>query len=479
MKLSNIYKHVIRFLFLLTSLTYFTIWYFDTFLIGDYTEGYIIIINNLVEDWSRFYSFINIEFITIDTYLAIFVFLFLLLLYSTNFYNYTNDLSISVNKSIFDEFLPIYLIWTASYLSFLQIFRFTAVSRAYLFIFTLLVPIFLVIFRNSESISSLLGRNPTKENYIVFGVEENSIFNELRILKFRTRLEDYKKVDLSQPDFIKSKIDSVNKKNNLNLVVINTSDKKSLSKELEIYLLNLNKKIVFISEAGFTFNSRVIFRSRRIGNKIVIYINNDIQYGSKYILKRFLDLTLTFLLLPFLIIILFLSSIYVFFNNGSPVFIKQTRVGLHGAEFSMIKLRTMKTEAHKERDFLSDLNEHSGPLFKINNDPRLIKGAKFLRKYSIDEIPQFLNVLKGEMSIVGPRPLFPEDNKYYDEHYIRRLNVLPGLTGLLQINERNTSDFEIWYKYDLEYLENWSILLDLQIIFKTPLSLLKNKNRGR
>ena len=121
MRLSNIYKYIIRFLFLLASLTYFTIWYFDTFLIGDYKDGYTIIINNLVEDWSRFYSFININFITIDTYLALFVFIFLLVLYSTNFYNYTNDLSISVNKNLFDEFLPIYLIWTASYLSFLQI----------------------------------------------------------------------------------------------------------------------------------------------------------------------------------------------------------------------------------------------------------------------------------------------------------------------------------------------------------------------
>ena len=192
MRLSNIYKYIIRFLFLLASLTYFTIWYFDTFLIGDYKDGYIIILDNLVEDWSRFYSFINIDFIKIDTYLALFVFIFLIVLYSTNFYNYTNDLSISVNKNLFDEFLPIYLIWTASYLSFLQIFRFTAVSRAYLIVFTFLVPIFLVIFRNSESISTLLGRNPSKENYIVFGVDDNSIFNELRILKFRTKLKEYK-----------------------------------------------------------------------------------------------------------------------------------------------------------------------------------------------------------------------------------------------------------------------------------------------
>ena len=83
------------------------------------------------------------------------------------------------------------------------------------------------------------------------------------------------------------------------------------------------------------------------------------------------------------------------------------------------------------------------------------------------------------MSIVGPRPLFPEDNKYFDENYMRRLNVLPGITGLLQINERNTSDFETWFKYDLEYIENWNLILDLKIILKTPLSLFKSKVSGK
>ena len=136
----------------------------------------------------------------------------------------------------------------------------------------------------------------------------------------------------------------------------------------------------------------------------------------------------------------------------------------------------MKKNSHEERKDLKDLNEHGGPLFKIENDPRIFKGGKVLRRFSIDEIPQLLNVLKGEMSIVGPRPLFPEDNKHFDEHYIRRLNVLPGITGLLQINERNTDDFNIWYKYDIEYIENWSVLMDLKIILKLQLLFLHQKH---
>ena len=144
----------------------------------------------------------------------------------------------------------------------------------------------------------------------------------------------------------------------------------------------------------------------------------------------------------------------------------------------MYKFRTMHKDAHSKREDLLDLNQRDDILFKIEDDPRIIKGAQSLRKYSLDELPQFINVLKGEMSIVGPRPLFDEDTKLFDKSYMRRLNVLPGITGLLQINERNTSEFSTWYKYDIEYIENWSLYLDLKIIFKTPLSLLKGRAKG-
>tara|TARA_B100001027_G_scaffold211557_1_gene179889 strand:- start:480 stop:1127 length:648 start_codon:yes stop_codon:yes gene_type:complete len=203
------------------------------------------------------------------------------------------------------------------------------------------------------------------------------------------------------------------------------------------------------------------------------YFNNDIQYGSKYILKRLLDITISiigFLLFsPFFVFI----YLYIYFLDGSESIIKQERVGLHGKQFNMYKFRTMKKNSHKLRDELKDLNKNDRAIFKIENDPRIIQGTEFLRKYSLDELPQFLNVLKGEMSIVGPRPLFNEDTKLFNESYMRRLNVMPGITGLLQINERNTSDFETWYKYDIEYIENWSFFLDLKIILKTPFSLFK------
>jgi len=128
---------------------------------------------------------------------------------------------------------------------------------------------------------------------------------------------------------------------------------------------------------------------------------------------------------------------------------------------------------------LQELNTKSGPLFKIDNDPRLIPGAVFLRKYSLDELPQIINVLLGRMSLVGPRPLFDSDTKFFDSNYMRRLNVMPGMTGLLQINDRNANDFETWFKYDVEYIENWSLYLDIKIILKTIPSLFIRNIQGK
>ena len=176
--------------------------------------------------------------------------------------------------------------------------------------------------------------------------------------------------------------------------------------------------------------------------------------------------------------IIFLIYILIFIKDGSPVIIKQSRVGLHGDHFNMYKFRTMKKESHELRGELEDLNQSKGPLFKIENDPRIVKGLSFIREYSLDEIPQLINVLKGEMSIVGPRPLFDNDTKLFTTSYMRRLNVMPGITGLLQINERNTKDFETWYRYDIEYIENWSLFLDFEIILKTPFAMFSKKIRG-
>ena len=173
-----------------------------------------------------------------------------------------------------------------------------------------------------------------------------------------------------------------------------------------------------------------------------------------------------------------LLGLYILLIDGYPFFVKQRRVGLHGEPFNMFKFRTMKKNSHELRATMEELNKSDGPLFKIEQDPRILKGLSFARKFSIDELLQFINVVKGDMSIVGPRSLFDDDTQLFNTKYMRRLNVLPGITGLLQINERNTSEFETWYKYDIEYIENWSLYLDFKIILKTPFALFSKKIKG-
>ena len=486
MKLSSFLKYSIRFLILQIALTYTSIYYFNNFLIPTkYCELCVgnsfrlQINNNLWEDRNRFFPFIGERFSEIEYFLGFFIFLFLIILYSTKFYTYVNELSFSLDRSYLDEYISIYLLWTSTFFIFLTIFRISSlISRANLILFTFIVPVILLLFRNSEYISSVLGRSVTDEHYITFNLEKDSIFTNLRIMTFRKKIIDFTNVSLRNYSDVISKIDNVNKEHNLNLVVLNFNDEKEINKELETYLINLNKKILIISKNEIKFNNYFLSRSEKISGYSLTYFNNDIQYGSKYILKRVLDITLSLIaIIIFSPLYIFIYS-YIYFLDGSEVIIKQDRVGLHGRHFKMYKFRTMKKGSHKMRKELGELNKNDQAIFKIENDPRIIKGTEFLRNYSLDELPQFFNVLKGNMSVVGPRPLFDEDTRLFNEKYMRRLNVIPGITGLLQINERNASEFETWYKYDIDYIENWTLFLDLKIILKTPMSLINSKTKG-
>jgi len=477
MKFKNYIKYGVRFLVLQIILTSFSIFYFDRFLINEYVEGYLIVINNLLEDRDRFYPFIQNEYIKIDLYIAFFILLFLISLYSTKFFTYVNELSFSLDKKFFDEYLNIYLLWTSSLMTFLFIFRFSVVSRFYLFIFTIIVPIILQLFRNTEIISSILGRSVTNEKYITINLSKDSKFRNLRIMTFRVNLENLK-VDLEDDTLVIQTIDSINKKTEINLIVIDLEESEKISAKLEKYLLNLNKKILLISNSEIIFSSYFISKNVSLSGSNLIYFNNDIQYGSKYIIKRLIDIFITLVLLVILLPVKVAISTYIVTKDGFPFVIIQKRVGLHGKIFNMYKFRTMYSDSHNKRELMSELNKNDKVIFKIENDPRIFNGGEKLRKFSLDELPQLINVLKGEMSLVGPRPLFEEDTKHFNENYMRRLNVLPGLTGLLQINERNTSEFEVWYKYDMDYINNWSLSLDLIILFKTPFSILKNNSKG-
>ncbi len=478
MNYSSLLKYFIRFFILQTLLTTLTIYYFNNFLIP--SNDYRLQIDaNLLEDKNRFFYLLSDEYVKIDLFIGFFIFLFLIFLYSTRFYTYVNELSFSLDRNFFDEYFSIFLTWTTSLITFLTFFRFTnLISRGYLVIFLFIVPVILLLFRNTELISIIFGRSVTGERYITINLEADSVFRNLRIMTFRKKIEDYTKKNMDDFTEISKLIDEANKKVNVNLIVLNIGESSQINPDLENYLIELNKKILIISKNKVVFNKLFLSRNINLSGYNLVYFNNDIQYGSKYIIKRVMDITISLILLTILSPIFLILSLYILYLDKTPIIIRQNRVGLHGKIFKMYKFRTMKNNAHELRKQLQNLNKGKGPLFKIENDPRLINGAQFIRNYSLDELPQLLNILKGEMSLVGPRPLFKEDTQMFEKSYMRRLNVLPGLTGLLQINERNTDEFSVWYKYDIEYIDTWSLLLDLKIIVKTPFSIFRSKIKG-
>jgi lipopolysaccharide/colanic/teichoic acid biosynthesis glycosyltransferase len=477
MKITNLIKYTLRFSLLATVLTVFTIYYFDNFLISN-PEFKEIIYTNIVQDIQRFAPFINNDLITVDGFLIIMIITFLIILYSTKFYTYVNELTFSVNKNLFDEYFQLYLLWTSYLFAIFYIFRFQNISRFYLFLFSFIIPGILLIFRNTELLSSVLGRSINNENYLSVNLDENSNFKNLRIMNFRNSLGNISHSDFLNSSKLIESIDKVNKLKKINLIVVNLDKVIEIQNILEEYLIETNKKILIISKEKPKFTTKFLFRQEVVDTHYFTYFNNDIQYGSKYILKRIFDILLSIFGILIFSPVMFLLFIYISIIDGFPFYVKQKRVGLHGEVFNMFKFRTMKKDSHELRASMGELNKSDGPLFKIENDPRILRGLEFARSYSLDELLQFFNVLKGDMSIVGPRPLFDDDTQLFNTKYMRRLNVLPGITGLLQINERNTSEFETWYKYDIEYIENWSLYLDFKIVLKTPFSIFSKKIKG-
>ncbi len=191
--------------------------------------------------------------------------------------------------------------------------------------------------------------------------------------------------------------------------------------------------------------------------------------------KRLIDMTGALIGLLLLALPLTLVALAIKLTSPGPVFFRQLRGGRHGKPFTMFKFRTMSTDAEMRRAEFLAFNQMSGPVFKIERDPRITKIGRFLRKTSVDELPQLLNVFRGDMSLVGPRPLpLYEVEKFETTAQRRRLSVPPGLTCLWQISGRNEiKNFQDWVKLDLKYIDNWSLWLDIKILFKTiPVVLL-------
>jgi len=183
--------------------------------------------------------------------------------------------------------------------------------------------------------------------------------------------------------------------------------------------------------------------------------------------KRLLDIAFSSLVLLLLSPVLLAIAIAIKVDSKGPVFYRSERIGKKGRVFKCIKFRTMVRDAEQRRAEMMHMNERDGVLFKITNDPRITSLGRLLRKYSLDELPQFINVLKGDMSVVGPRPPIASEVREYKLSHLRRLDVMPGITGLWQVQGRQDPSFDSYISLDVTYIENWSVWLDIKIIIRT------------
>jgi lipopolysaccharide/colanic/teichoic acid biosynthesis glycosyltransferase len=208
-----------------------------------------------------------------------------------------------------------------------------------------------------------------------------------------------------------------------------------------------------------------------------------VRYQFSTPIKRLCDVLLAGVMMIAAGPVMLLTALAIRLIDGRPVFFRQLRVGIDGLPFELLKFRTMLSAASDtcHRDYASKwiaegrpfTNGERAPLFKIAADPRVTRLGGFLRRFSIDELPQLINVLRGEMSIVGPRPAIPYEVAMYQDWHKRRLNALPGLTGLWQVSGHNRLSFDEMVNLDIEYIEHWSLARDLQILARTPAAVLR------
>lgn len=207
-------------------------------------------------------------------------------------------------------------------------------------------------------------------------------------------------------------------------------------------------------------------------NRMILNKDNLEQQYVYIYLKHFFDVILSLIGLIVLAIPFLIIATFVRFCDGGPVLYTQERVGKDGRRFQIYKFRSMYVDADKLLEKLKEQNEVTGPMFKMKNDPRITSVGRFLRKTSLDELPQLWNVLRGDMSLVGPRPPLPREVAKYSKYDLQRLWVIPGCTGLWQATERNNVGFEEMVELDLEYIQKRSLLFDAKIILLTVIAII-------
>jgi exopolysaccharide biosynthesis polyprenyl glycosylphosphotransferase len=218
---------------------------------------------------------------------------------------------------------------------------------------------------------------------------------------------------------------------------------------------------------GLTRVSHHRLRISPVSHQPLLYVEPLRLARWQLVAKRMVDVSLGTVLLLLSLPTIAVAALAIKLEDGGPVFYRQERVGRDGRSFELVKLRTMVPDAATRLSWLIPLNERNGPLFKLSNDPRVTRVGAWLRRISLDELPQLFNVLRGDMSLVGPRPALPREVAQFDAELLERTSVLPGLTGLWQVEARDNPSFQTYRRLDLFYVDNWSMGIDLAILFAT------------
>lgn len=262
----------------------------------------------------------------------------------------------------------------------------------------------------------------------------------------------------------------------------NVIDDVAIFLPIKSYYSQVSKILNICEEQGVVYRNRAkLFESKSTHSEFTTFAGKNLtthytgaMNGWLLTVKRFIDIVLSAMGLLALSPLFAVVMVLVRVTSNGPAFFVQNRLGYHKRIFQLYKFRTMVNDAEAKQAEIEDLNEAEGPVFKIKNDPRITAVGKFLRKTSIDELPQLINVLKGDMSIVGPRPLPIRDYEGFEEDWQRRrFSVKPGITCLWQVNGRSSISFDQWMELDMNYIDRWSLFLDIKILLRTIPAVLK------
>lgn len=365
------------------------------------------------------------------------------------------------------------------------------ISRMLLVLLWFYATIFLILFRYLIK-RYLYGSLLFSENVIIIGDYDRAervaeSFEKEKYLGFNIiGAVPYEESENKHNGNIKSlgnirQVQNIIRKNNISIAIVIPDMKHDLtfSYMLEKLQLNLNKVIVLSDNHGIAYSNTETMQTLNT-DLSYMQINNNLKSILNNIIKRAMDILLSLILLPFVLLIVSVIAIAIKIDSEGPVFYRHKRVGRYGKPIRIFKFRSMYRDSDKRLKHIlqNDINARMEweKNYKLKNDPRVTRVGGFLRKSSLDELPQIFNVLKGDMSLIGPRPVLREELiKYYKEFSVYYFMVRPGITGLWQISGRSDSGYEVRVARDSWYVLNWSLWLDCVILLKTPAAVLKGK----